>query len=370
MNKYNFDFRRIEDILHDMLGITNPDNIMSLKQQIRESLGALSDAIDRKTSILSPNNTKNGEKQKTVLIKELDEIENETDLDKILRKCIIVKCITLLSLEVKVRPTDTYDEQRTKNNRRKELFAVSDLSKSVPSILDLMEKRRIELEYIDSDNRIIDFKRTEDNTSLDLSQSSEKDLLQRLDLNFSKKPSTTTGEYRKILEEAGIYVYRFGELTYSRFSPYEEDDIKEKYIKSLVGVIKKDEFGVLRKYAVLMNDIPGYMSPEFCRDVLFSDMLLRNAKNNMGFLGVPKRDYRDEKYGWRIGFDEIGLDEILSAIYFENDPSKVVVTSNFKRVNSVSDAFIVMEEKMEQAIQESFEHKNRNQSDRGIGDDD
>lgn len=195
MNKYDFDFRRIEDVLYEVLGIVNPTDIMSLKMQIRESLKALSDAIDKKAF---PNQEDKVDIQKRALAKELDSIVTEKDLDKVLKKCVTIRYLTLLSLEVKIRPDDTYEERSQKQAKRNEIFAVSDLVKSAPSISSLMKRRELLLNYIDSEHRII---------PVDIEPDSEQNLFMegnqfypnsKLDIEFRHKPEAFSGGVRKV----------------------------------------------------------------------------------------------------------------------------------------------------------------------------
>lgn len=364
MNKYDFDFKRIEDILYDVLGITEPTNIDALKLQIQSSLKALSDAIDKKCARLSPAEQKKAQKQKIPLNKELEGLSEENDLEKLLRKCITIKYLTLLSLDVKVRHSDSYEEKERKKLKRNEIFAVSDLVRSVPSILDLMKQRDLFLKRVDSKKRVIQYSTAPDKWGerLELPQS-------RLDIQFTKKPRSVSGLYGQILEEAGIYAYKFGDLIYSR-CPNDDGVYTEQVTrKNLVGIIKKDEFDVLRKYTILMDDVPNSASPEFCRDILFNDMLLRNAKNNFGYIGIPKRFSQDRIYGHRISFDGDENADLLRVIHLENDPMNVVVNSNVKRISSLKDTYALMQEKMEQALRELFDQDENNHNDRGIGDD-
>ena len=356
MNKYDFDFKRIEDVLYEVLGIANPKDVMALKLQIHDSLKALSDAIEKKP-IVGANEEEIMQKkelQKQALTKELDAIATEKDLETILRKCITIRYLTLLSLEVKVRPNDTYEAQNQKLSQRREIFAVSDLARTVPSIVDLMNRRDTLLNYIDIENRIVQFDKTENEI---LPSENPEEITypdSKLMIQFRQKPSMFPESYRKCLEEAGIYAYDFGEVAYARFPNEEGRYTQQLTSKKMVGVIKKDEFGELRKYTVLMEDGFGDIPPEFFRDVLFSDMLLRNSRNNLNYLGSPERMPEDPWYGYRIQFDSIGLTEMLSAIYFENNPDRVSVQSNASRIKSVNDAMVLMQEKMEQAVRELF----------------
>lgn len=346
MNKYDFDFRRIEDVLYDVLGIVNPTDIISLKMQIRESLNSLSEAIDKKAETLDDATLEKIESQKQALYNELDSVATSSDLDAILRKCIKVRFMSLLSLEYKIRDKDSYEEKSRKQAKRGEIFAVSDMERSVPSFVELMENRTNILSHIDGENRQISFNTSPDPALLDGNPN------MKIDIQFQHRPDGFPDEYAKCLEEAGIYAYNFGDVVCFDTPNQEGDYLREVTRKKLVGVIKRDEFGELKKYSILMNDDFGEISPEFLRDILFSDVLLRNAKNNQNFLGVPRTSQRDREYGFKVGFSEEGLEEFLRAIYFENNPNMVKVESNFLRVKGVSEACRFMQEKMEQAINE------------------
>lgn len=352
MNKYDFDFRRIEEVLYDVLGIVNPTDIMSLKMQIRESLKALSEAIDKKDFVGQEDKV---EAQKRALAKELDSIVTETDLDKVLKKCVTIRYLTLLSLEVKIRPDDTYEERSQKQAERNEIFAVSDLVKSAPSISNLMQRRDLLLNYIDSEHRIIPVNTSPDREQDSFMEGNGAYPDSKLDIQFHYRPEAFSGEHGKCLEEAGIYAYDFGDVVYSRF-PDEEGNYKQELgRKRLVGVIKKDEFGELRKYSILMEEAFASLPPEFFRDILFSDMLLRNAKNNFGFLGTPEAMPDDPWYKHKVVFDGLLLEDMLRAIALEDNPNMVKVNSNFPRVRNIKEALIVMQEKMEQALKELFD---------------
>lgn len=162
-------------------------------------------------------------------------------------------------------------------------------------------------------------------------------------------------ECGKCLEEAGIYAFDFGDVTYSRFPDGEGHYSHDLGSKRLVGVVKKDEFGELRKYSVIMEEASANIPPEFFRDILFSDILLRNAKNNFGFLGVPEEMPDDAWYKHRVVFHELALEDMLRVLALEDDPNIVMVTSNFPRVKNTKEALLVMQEKMDQAVKELFE---------------
>ena len=359
MNKYDFDFRKIEDVLYDVLGIVDPTNLMSLKMQIRESLNALSEAIDKKSIYLEGSQEEKIEKQKSALFKELDEITNETDLDTVLRKCITIRYLTLLSLEVKIRPEDSYDERAKKQNMRNEIFAVSNLIKSVPSIIELIEKRDWLLNYIDAEHRIVpvDHKPPK-NTDMESFYPATQ-----LRFQFTKGDAVPfQDECGQILEEAGIHAFRFGELIYSTFPDAQGTYTQQLARKNLVGIVKKDEFGDTKKYCVLMDAVNPKINPEFYRDIMFSDMLLRNSKNNFGFLGVPELLPEDSWYGYKVGFKDLYIEDMLRAIYFENDSKSVSVKADpaHSEIRSLSDAYEMMQKKMEKMIS--------NRSDKSIGD--
>lgn len=351
MNKYDFDFRKIEDVLYDVLGIIEPTNLMSLKMQIRESLNALAEAIDKKSIYLDGSQGDKIEKQKEALFKELDEITNETDLDTVLRKCITIRYLTLLSLEVKIRPEDTYDERAQKQNRRNEIFAVSNLIKSVPSIVELIEKRDWLLNYIDSEHRIVPVDRK---PAKNIDDESFYPATQ-LRFRFTKGDAVPfQDEYGQVLEEAGIQAFKFGEIMYSIFPDVQGNYTQQLASKNLVGIAKKDEFGDAKMYCVLMDSINPNIKPEFYRDIMFSDMLLRNSKNNFGFLGVPELLPEDSWYGYKVSFKGLYIEDMLRAIYFENDSKVVSVKPDpaHSEIRSLNDAFEMMQKKMEKRMNE------------------
>ena len=367
MNKYDFDFRKIEDVLYDVLGITNPTDIISLKMQIHESLNSLAKAIDRKGFNQQEDKI---ESQKNALYKELNSIATETDLDRILRKCITIRYLILLSLEVKVRYDDSFDVKAKKQEKRSEIFALSSLVKSVSSIVDFMEKRKVLLSYIDSENRVINYNTNWVDEKNDADEQNDMDFElypdMHLEIKFNQKPTRFPEKYNEVLESAGIYVYDFGELIYSSSPNGQGQYIQQLGKKRFVGVIKKDEFGELKKYSVLMNEKFDNVPPEFYRDIMFSDMLLRNSKNNLGYLGNIESFLNDEKFGYKVIFEDVNLEELLRTIYFENDPDKVSVKSNLITVISVKEAYKKIEEKLEKAIRELFDKEN---SDKTVGDD-
>ena len=387
MNRYDFDFRRIEDVLNDTLGIVDVEDIISLKMQIRESLDALSESIDRKKDTLGNVPEDKVATQKNALYRELEEIADETDLEKVLRKCIIIRRTSLLSLDEKVRPEDSFQEQSDKRTKRNEIFAIYDLMKAVDSIIDLMNSRRKVLKRIDSKNRKIRFDTTptlrpekleetekpetaDDSQTLENSEEIEKNEYPEmmLDIQFKAKPGGLPEEYKKCLEDAGIYAYDFGDAICSDMPDESGKYTREVMRKKMVGIIKRDEFGELKKYPVLVNDEFEDVPPEFYRDIVFSDMLLRNAKNNLNVLGVPKPNPADQEYGYKITFDEPGLSEYMRAIYFENNPQVVKIDTNFHRVRGIADACVLMQEKMQQAVNELLENEKKD-SEKTLGDD-
>lgn len=358
MNKFDFDFKNIEDVFYEVLGIVNPMDIMSLKMQIRDNLNALSDAIEKKNLELGPGHEEELEAQKRALIKELDSVAKETDLDVVLRKCATIRYKTLLTLDVRVRPEDSYELVSVKQAKRNEIYAVSDLIKSVQSLVDFIKKRKALLSYIDVDNRIIKYSTKinyRNGSNAEVEEVKDNEYPQMcLDIRFQKKPERFSGEYGEVLENAGIYAYDFGDLIYAEFPNDNGEYTQELLRKKLVGVIKKNEFGELKKYPVLINEGYSDIPPEFYRDILFSDVLLRNAKNNLNFLGVPERNPDDLLYRYRVVFNEMGLEDMLRAIHFENDKKIVTVKSNYPSVKGIIDAYTVIKEKMEQAVQELF----------------
>ncbi|MBR2289111.1 MAG: hypothetical protein IJ867_00395 [Clostridia bacterium] len=361
MNKYDFDFKRIEDVLYDVLGIANTSDIVKLKMHIRDSLIALQNARNTATQ---------GQTQTQFYDRTLDKIAVETDLETVLRDCIEVRFLSINGLEAKINlEKDTYEEQEKKRQRRSEAAGVRDLVKSVNSIVDLMNDRDKLLSYIDTEKRIIHFDKTPPE-AIGLGTVGVPEM--ELDIQFQSRPSGLPDEYRECLEEAGIFAYHFGDVA-CLGEPNENGYFtKEISRKIMVGIIKKDEFGELKKYSVLMDEIRGDVPPTFYRDVLFSDMLLRNAQNNENFLAVPEDDPRDEEYGFRAGFEEPGLQEMLRAIYFESYHNIISVKSNYNLVHGVKEACSLMQDKMEQAINELKRKKNakdKQNKGKSIGDD-
>lgn len=349
MNKYDFDFKRIEDELYSILGIVNPTDILSLKMQIRANLDALTSAIDKKA--INPNSSKII-MNKNAIHRELDSIAKETDLDVILERLVDLRSLTLLGLEEKIRFNDTYDEQQRKRNRQSEIRAITDLVRCVPSIQKLIKNRELLLDYIDSKDRIIKYNKVQESVPVKYNIENTCYPSMQLNIKFQQRPRSFSGEQGKVLEESGIYAYDFGEVTYSAFLNEEVGDTQELSKKNLVGVIKKDEFGKLRKYSVLMNLEDSELPPEFLRDILFSDMLLRNARNNLNYLGNVEKNPNDSCYGYIVTFHDFGLEDMLRAIYFEANTDRVLVKSNFSRVRNVSDAYALMQDKMEQTLRE------------------
>jgi len=354
LNKYEFDFKRIEDVLYDVLGIVNPTDLMSLKMQIRESLHALSEAIDKKGVFLDAEHDNKVFKQKNALYKELDDIVAETDLDTILRKCITIRYLTLLSLEVKIRPEDTYDERTMKQDRRNEIFALSSLIKSVPSIVKLIETRDLVLNYIDAKHRIVSFDRKSQKSIQNQVFFPNPQLRFQL---IKGDPVPVSGECGRMLEEAGIYAFDFGKVEYYPDSP--DNYVNAPASKNLMGIVKKDEFGEKKKYCVFTEGIRSDIKPEFYRDIMFSDMLLRNAKNNLGFLGVPKKLPDDVWYGCQVAFesDDAYAEDMLRTIYLEHTSDAVPTIKterSISEVRNVRDIYEIMEKKLEKVSKECF----------------
>ena len=187
----------------------------------------------------------------------------------------------------------------------------------------------------------------------------------KLDIQFNSMPKKFLDEYNSVLEDAGIYTYKFGELIYSILPDEQGVYTQEITRKNFVGVIKKNEFDSLKKYTVLMDDISRKVPVEFYRDIMFSDMLLRNAHNNINYLGAPVAFPDDSYYGYRVEFDDVGVKDLLRAVSLESKNEIVKTQSNVFRVKSVNDAFSLMDEKMEKALKDLFETK---ENDIAIGD--
>lgn len=360
MDKYDFDFKNIVEELYRILRIKNPTNIIGLKRQIAESLKALSDSLDRK--VKDPNNEKIVA-QKKALYRELEAVEDDNNLDSVLEKCIINRKLTLLSLEYKLRLGDSPEERERKRIQRNEIMAITDLAKSVPSFSEFMEHRRIIEQYTDTENRIVEYSKVPSEAGA-LADDNSYYPGMKLNIQLHPNPNRFPPEQAEALEQSGIYAYNFGEVTYASVPDRNGRYTQELSRKCLIGIIKKDEFGELKKYSVLMNPVLQEVPPEFLSDILFSDMLLRNAQNNLGYLGNIESNPEGTLYNYRVSFNDVGLSDMLRAIYFENDPNMVLTTSNFDGVKSVSDAYALMQEKMEKAIQELFEDKGQS-----IGDD-
>ena len=159
LNKYDFDFIRIEDVLYNLLGITETNNINALKMQIRENLLALQEALMKKNNGVSDSNVRAVEKQ-------LAMIDAENDIDKVLSECIKVRLYAVLSLDAKIRLNDSYGAKSEKKAIRNELYAISDLVKSVPSFNKFLKNREILLNYIDSKNRIVSYNKRIDTSNI------------------------------------------------------------------------------------------------------------------------------------------------------------------------------------------------------------
>ena len=357
MNMYDFDFNRIEDVLSDLLNIHNPTDIDSLKVQIRDNLNALLNSISKKGEemVAQQGDTERLhnkiEAQKSKAQKELEEVDAETDLEKVLRKLIDIRCMVLLSLEVKVRQDDSYEERLVKQEKRNKGYALYEMVGKIPSILELMKQRQRILKHIDVQKRIIPF----DNTIIKNVDMPTIYPVHKLNIYFKSRPEELQDEYGKVFNDADIHLFKFGTVVYSRFPNEKGVYTQELNRKELVGIVKKNEFSEEKIYTVLMNDLDREVSPKFYRDIAFSDIALRNAKNNQGFLGVPEKDTDDGEYGYQLSFDDIGVEDLLRAIYLEDDENTVLVESNFPGVKSVKGTFAIMKEKMSQTLLKSLQ---------------
>lgn len=342
MTKYDFDFENIEEMLYNDLGIANPTDIMSLKLQYRNDLDALKKSIEKK------NAPEAKDKELNFIYQTIDDIAKERDINKILTNYISYVSMRKLTLDYNVKSDDTDDDKKIKIEGRNRIFAITSLIKSVPDFVDLIKKRKNVLEHIDLENRIVNFDK----------QSEEESLIEKqypkikLNIDFDNIPAELPKEYRKALKTSEIYVNEFGEVTCQGFVDKDSNSIIELIKKKLVAVIKKDEFGEMKKYSILMDEDLKNAPAEFIRDVLFSDIMLRNSKNNLNYIGSIEKDENDSKYGFKVVFNESGLEDLLRGIYFEKNDEMVKISSNNSKINSIEDAFSLLQEKMNRMVRE------------------
>ena len=187
-----------------------------------------------------------------------------------------------------------------------------------------------------------------------LSEIALKNPYNKLDIGFFSQPITFPEEYREVLEDSGIYAYRFGGIRYS-ILPNKTGKYTQEYdTKELVGVIKKDEFGKVQKYSILMDKFSYRIPPKFYRDIVFSDMVLRNSENTCGYVGGIRRNREDLEYGYKICYDDLNLNVFLRALYFNDKQEFVKTVSNFSKVKNYNDARNVIIKKLEHALDRLF----------------
>lgn len=381
MNKYDFDFIKLDNALYDILGIVNPLDIISLKTQFCKNVNTLIDAISKKNSELIDKKNmvisklssdikdveyniskssflKNSElkNKKNLLIKslndeqeslnkiitqfnekkgelqtELDNISKETDIEVVLKKCITLKNNTLLSLENKIRSGDIYDEIAKKNNKRKEIFALTDLVKSVNSVTDLINERNFLLKYIERKLNFQEIRETNEYYSI---------LNKKISIQFNMKPINFFDDYITFFEDAKIFVYNFGNVKF-QFEIL-DDNVRKSIDKCLVGIIKRNEFNEIKFYTVLMDNYSSDIPKEFYRDIILSDIVLRNAKNNYKYLGNIVKNINDNLYGYKIDFNyDFCLKKFLEEISL-SDSKDITIISNISRIKSINDALELM----------------------------
>ena len=414
MNKYDFDLKNFEEVLYEILGISDLFDINSVKAQLKKCFTDLNKALNKKHNSLSraikdkqkellirieeidlelkkanlsddEKETLNDEKTKLEenllecktkietlnekrkvqvnrLNKELVDISSDNDIDSLIKKYITVKAVTLLSINFKEKNSDTEEEKNYKKEARQKVFAVTNTIRNVESIKDFVTKKSYLLNYIDEENKIIKFSTTPPN----INESDSKYPFQKLYISFNSKPILFPTEYRKVFEEAGIEAYRFGNLECSRFPDSNGKYHQNTCRKEFIGIIKTDEFGVLQKYTVLMEMFSRNVPPEFYRDILFSDEVLRNSKNNLGFLGALEKD-SNNKYGYKLVFSDLETKQFLRIMYFEKEKDYVSISSNSSRINSIKETYKLMEESMEKIIDDKLNSQTVEDS-KSIGD--
>ena len=396
--KYDLDFKSLRDVLKRVLGIVDPTNLDSLKSQLEDIYYQLSKAyedryeyeIKTKESELEalasedlqdagPAKTQEAQEKIETVKKEISDlreklethrrnkereveiIRKKSDCNKALKSCIFNRLSIIQSLEAKPMPGDTEEQIAEKERKRAEAALIYSLSDKVPSFVDFIEKRDELLEHIDVDDRIVKFPKNFDEKD---SERTSKYPVHKLYIMFSRPEFPR--EYKKVFEKAGIYAFRFGYVAHLTFPNEKTGRYSQEHCrKELIGITKKDEFGELKRYTVMMDSFSTRVPPEFYRDVLFSDMVLRNAENNLGYIGGPKEDREDKKYGYRVGFEGIGLTDFLRAIYLEDKNNVVSVESNYIRdskfpdgINSVKSAFQMINLEMGNGLKNLFNRGN------------
>lgn len=347
MNKNNLGMKKFEEILSEVLDIRTPRSITYLKFQIKFIMTDLIKDMERNYPNLVGTEKFEAEKQKR--IDELNEFMAEKDLETVLRECIAIRAMSIQSYEAKIKPEDSEKVREEKLKRIKEAHDVANIVENIPSLLDFMDKRRNALNCVDYENPEVKFDKSKPKFS-------EKAILNpyhNLDIRFFDRPSKFPNNYEKVLEDAGIYAYRFGGIRHS-ILPDENNRYTENFdTKELVGIIKKDEFGNIQRYSVLMDKLSYDIPPEFYRDVLFSDVVLQNSYNNCGYLGEIRKD-NGNKYGHRIFFDGIMLSDFIRALYYNDRPELVEITSNYSKVKNVNEAMELVDKKLENALNRLF----------------
>ncbi len=178
MNISDLDFINISEYLNEKLGITNPTDIDALKTQLEETLNelekpirtVLSDKIAFNTSqmdeltkelneltddfeklelqkqidSLQSKMSKDFSGMEHVKIrhkKEMDAINDETDVNKLLKKCIFLKCLVVTSITAKYKIDDTEEERQRKRKMQLEANSIYDMARKTPSFVDLIKQR-------------------------------------------------------------------------------------------------------------------------------------------------------------------------------------------------------------------------------------
>ena len=287
----------------------------------------------------------------------LNEINNSKDLDDLIKRCIAYKIAVLQSIDAKTRIDDSKKDSEQKIARRREAQKLGNVLLKMPSVSKYILNGRQKAKYID-EKTIIPFHKDEPTPSAFSFYP-----INKLDITFVTGPKGFSGIHGKVLDEAGIYTYVFGTVTHSLYPNDQGRYTQEFFRKTLVAVVKRDEIdGEIKTYAVLMEPFNINVPPEFYRDVVFSDSVLKNAENNLGLIGEIARDPKDRKYGYKLEYDVVGLEDFMRALYFEKNPDFVKITSNYPKVRSVADARKLMLRKMREALERSPNRNNGNKN--------
>ncbi len=264
--------------------------------------------------------------------------------------------IKLYNLRRNVKPNRNDSVKKIEEKRQKEdLYTqISDIFSSPEAIQKYINYNVFILSYVDVEKSDMSSNRYIPRRSLLEGESNIPDYV--YEINLYKNPEQLLKKMPKEYSK-DLKVSKFGEFSFGSFIRNDRKATVKMGPYDIIGVSRKNERGQDEYYHLIMEFNPNF-DPQMFHDVVFTDIVMKNAmNNNFGYIGAIRnvtrviKDYsegldspilRDESVNM-LCYDTVGAKDLVTALSFamRNDGR-----INNKDLNNLADVYRYVDESM------------------------